>query len=277
MQTPGRFLQHLSQRLTLRLGTILSLVVISILSLLIAAIMKARNDAIARARLEASYVSAALNYDVEGVLNTIACVSKFVKAQIDSNIGPSFLSEVYEKIHPDVPALSSISIIGPEGSLIAKSDGRDWDISNFSDFEFFRDQRLGPASVFRIGKPLTIAGRVTVPATRRLETKEGAFGGLVMFSIDPAMGAATYQKVNLGQSGSIKVAGTDGTIYAGYSLPGGFDPALIGASLPEQALTHWQLKPSGSFIATDWREFIIGARLQAFRSSHLWGLARRKP
>src|SRR5271165_3864616 len=217
MQTPFGFSQHLRQRLTLRLAALLSLIAISILSLLVAAIWKARHDAIAKARLEASYISAALDDDVEGVLNTLACVSRFVNERLDTDSKDKLLPNLYDRIHQDAPALASIALVGPDGMLVAKSDNRDWGISDFSGFEFFQSQRLGSGNAFQIGKPLTILDRVIVPASRRVETKDGGFGGVAMFVIDPAMGGATYRKVHLGDTGSIKVIGTDGTVFAGYA------------------------------------------------------------
>ena len=37
-----------------------------------------------------------------------------------------------------------------------------------------------------------------------------------------------YHRVDIGNSGSILITGTDSTIYAGYTLPRGFDVSLIG-------------------------------------------------
>ena len=48
------------------------------------------------------------------------------------------------------------------------------------------------------------------------------------------------------------VVGTDGTIFAGYTLPRGLDPSLIGTVFADnQIAARLQGAPSGSFIAAE--------------------------
>ncbi|MGO8955071.1 MAG: ATP-binding protein [Rhodomicrobium sp.] len=250
MQTPIGFTEHRRQRLTRLLAALLALILLSIAALAIAAIVRARSDALAKARLEASYISAALDEDVEGALNTLACASQFVAQRIEKEGDTGFLAQLKEQISRNSPALTAISIIGPDGKLRASSQGEAPGSLDFANLEFFTAQRDGEGAGFLIGKPITLSNRTVIPATWRLENN-GKFNGAVMFSIDPEIGAATYRRVNLGKTGSIKVLGRNGTILAGYTLPRGYDSALIGTAVSsERALTRWHSAVSGSYLAT---------------------------
>src|SRR5262249_9165865 len=142
-------------------------------------------------------------------------------------------------------------IIGADGRLRATSGSKSLEPPDFSDFNFFRRQKNSPNDSFRLGKPVTISNRPVVPATRRLETRDGDFAGIVLFSIDPEIGAETYRRVNLGKSGSIKILSTNGIVFGGYALPHGPDPSLIGTiAASDRALAGWRLGAMGSYLAT---------------------------
>jgi two-component system, cell cycle sensor histidine kinase PleC len=251
MQTPSGFAERAQKHLARRIALFTALIVALIVALLTAAILKARHDALARARLEASYLSSALEEDVEGSLNTIACASEFVKQRIEHGDGAGILQELKQHISKNSPALVAISIIGADGRLRATSDGKFFDLADFSNFSFFRTQKDSPNDSFVLGKPVTIANRPIIPATRRLETREGDFAGIVLFSIDPQIGAETFRRVNLGQSGSLKILGTNGIVFAGFTLPHGPDPSLIGTiAAADRALARWRLGMMGGYLAT---------------------------
>ncbi len=251
MQTPSGFARHAKQKLTRRLVFFIALIILSISAIMIAAILKARSDALAKARLAASYLSAALAEDVEGGLNTLACASVLIKKRIESEGDTGSLPQLKEQISKYAPGLTAISIIGADGRLRASSGNEAAGSLDFSDYDFFRASRDSLSADFRVGKPVTIAKRFIIPATRRLDTKYGQFAGAVLFSIDPELAASLYLRVDPGHTGSIKVADTSGITFAGYTLPRGYDPSVIGTSaLADRAFTHWRRASSGSYIAT---------------------------
>jgi signal transduction histidine kinase len=211
-------------------------IILLIAALLTASILKARQDALAQARLRASYLSAALAQDVEGFLDTIAVASEFVKHRVEAQGDAAPLAEFKQETANYIPQLIGICVIGPEGRLRAASGDVASLPADFSQFDFFIATRDNPVSGFRVGKPVTglLSQQVITPYTRRLESKEGAFAGVVLFSMDPERATALYPRVDLGNSGSLMVLGTDGTIFAGYSLPRGLDASLIGTSFADQ-------------------------------------------
>jgi len=251
MQTPSGFTRHTKHKLTRRLVFFVALILLSISAILIAAILKARSDALAKARLAASFLSAALAEDVEGGLNTLACASVLIRRRLEKEDDSGSLPQLRQEISRYAPGLTAISIIGPDGRLRASSGNEAPGSLDFSDYDFFRASRNSVHEDFQVGTPVAIAKRLIIPAASRLDTKDGQFAGAVLFSIDPELAASLYRRVQLGDTGSIKVADTSGITFAGYTLPRGYDPSQIGTSaLADRAFTHWRRASSGSYIAT---------------------------
>lgn len=226
------------------------MILLLISALLALAILKARDDAIAEARLKASYLSAALQQDAEGSLDTLALASEFVKQRIETEEALPSLAEIETGIARYLPAIKTISVIGPDGSLRATSGDVSSAPVNFSDFEFFRVNSGNSSLGFRLGQPTTgvLSDRVIIPATQRLQKKDGEFAGVVLFSIDPGHATAIYRRLDLGNSGSILLIGAGGVAYFGYTLPRGLDPSVIGTVAADE--NRLSSGASGSYIAT---------------------------
>ena len=238
--------------LTSRIGAVVGLIVLSIAALLAAAIATVRKDALAQARLKDSYLSAALAEDVEGSLDTAAVASEFVKRHVEAEGDAAPLAELKQEIGKYIRRLVNISVIGPDGRLRATSGDAASGPADFSHFDFFTANRDSTVSGFRIGKPVAglMPGRIIMPETQRLESKDGAFAGVVLFSMDPMRATALHHRVDPGKSGSLLVLGTNGTIFAGYTLPRGLDLSLIGTVFADKdIIARLQGAPSGSFIA----------------------------
>ncbi len=225
------------------------LILLLIGALMAAAIMKAKSDALARAKLEASYLASALEEDVEGLLNTISCAFGFVKQRIELGDGSDFLPQLTRQIAKNAPALIAISIIGPDGRLRETSGDADLKAIDFSEYDFFRSQKENPGAALTIYAPVTIAQRTLIPAAGQLNTKDGAFAGTVLFSLDPRIGASTFKRLDLGKTGSIQIAGLSGILFASYTLPGGVNSSSAGTIATSEARAHWRFGSSGSYIA----------------------------
>jgi len=240
------------RRLRWRTGATVALILLSIAGLVTASIVTVRQDALDEARLRAAYLSAALQQDVEGMLSAMAVASELVKRLVEAEGDGAPLAELKRDITKYLPDLINISVIGADGRLRATSGDVASSPASYSQFEFFIANRDSRTSGFRLGKPLTglRSEQVILPATQRLETKEGAFAGVVLFSIDAARATAMYRRVDLGNSGSLMVAGSDGIIFGGYVLPRGLDPSLFGAPLGNRQLAErMREEPSGSMVA----------------------------
>jgi len=230
------------------------LIVLLIAALLTLAILRIRQDAGAQASLKASYLSAALAEDAEGLLDTIAVASEFVKRRVEAEGNAAPLNEFKQQIANYIPQLVNISVTGPDGRLLATSGDVASIPADLSQFEFFIATRDSTSSGFRVGKPVRglLSQQVTIPYTERLENKDGAFAGVLLFSTDPEHAAALFHRVDLGNSGSLMIVGPDGTIFGGYTLPRGLDPSFIGTPVSDkEVIARLQGAPSGSFIAAN--------------------------
>jgi signal transduction histidine kinase len=239
--------------LSWRTAAVVALIILAIAALVTTSIVRMRQDALTQARLRASYLSAALAEDAEGALDTAAVASEFVKRRVEADGDAAPLAELKQQFARYMPALINISVIGPDGHLLATSGDVASSPAGFSQFDFFTANRDGAGRGFRVGKPVTLGlHQMILPETQRLESHDGAFAGVLLFAVDLARATAMYRRVDLGNSGSLILAGTDGTIYAGYILPHGFDPALIGTPVADgQLLALLQDAPSGDFVAAN--------------------------
>ncbi len=234
------------------IAIVTGVIVLLIAAIITLSILRARQDAIAQAKLKASYLSAALQEGAEGHLDSLAIASEFVKRRVETEGDAAPLAELKTEISSYLPGIANISVIGPDGSLRATSGDVASAPPNFSDFDFFRIGRDSPSG-FRFGKPITglLPNRMAIPATQRLEKKDGEFAGAVLFSLDPERATEMYRRVDLGNSGSLVLLGTSGIVLFGYTLPHGLDPSVIGTlAANENAPARLQSGSSRSYIAT---------------------------
>ena len=80
-------------------------------------------------------------------------------------------------------------------------------------FAFHRDDR---SDVLMISKPVQgrLTDRTLLVLTRRLDTRDGAFDGMVAVGIEPQYLTAFYAGANPGKTGLLAVIGADGTLRA---------------------------------------------------------------
>ncbi len=268
-------------RLNYWIAVLTGLILLAIAALLALSIQRARQDALDAARLQASYLAAALQGDSEGTLDAVALAAELVKRRVETEGDAAFLAELKQEIVKYAPSLTSIAVIGPDGNLRSTSGDVTSLPGNFSDFDFFRLTKDNAAVGLRLGEPTAglLLNRAIVPATQRLEKKDGGFAGVVLFLLDPERGTAMYRRVELGTSGALLLVSENGKAMWGYTLPRGLDPSVIGAlAVTAQALAVMKSGSAGTFIATsplDGIERVYGWRtLPEFPVMALVGLGK---
>lgn len=226
-------------------------IVVLIFALLTLAITQTRRDAIAQARLKVSYLAAALEEEAEKKLDTLDIASEFVKRRIEGEEDAP-LAEIKSEISSVLPGLGGILIIGPDGGLRATSGDVASVPSSFSQFDFFSINRDNSSAGLRLGQPVNglLPNRAALPATQRLEKKGGEFAGVLVFLLDTARATEMYRRVDLGNCGSLMLLNARGILIAGYTLPRGLDPSLIGTlATTEKTAALRQSATSGTYIA----------------------------
>ncbi len=229
------------------------LILLAIAALLALSIQRARQDALIAARLQVSYLAAALQNDAEGSLDAVALAAELVKRRVETEGDAAFLAELEQEIAKYAPALTTVAVIAPDGTLRSTSGDVASLPGSFSDFDFFRLTRDSGAVGLRLGEPTAglLPNRAIIPATQRLERKDGGFAGVVLFLLDPERGTAMYHRVELGRSGALLLISENGNATWGYTLPRGLDPSLIGAlAVAPEPLAEMKSGSAGTFIAT---------------------------
>jgi len=173
------------------------------------------------------------------------------QAEAAFKVGDAVLDEVVERVEHDgsagaaaervhyrlaeivrtTPGISGVLVFGPQGDwritwMPATAESR---TINNSDREYFRWHAAHPDRTSRIGKPIVSRsiGKWVIPITRRIDNPDGSFGGVVLVIQDLEFFGKFYDSFDVGQSGTILLAGDDGTLY--YRRP--FSPAVIGTDV----------------------------------------------
>jgi hypothetical protein len=109
-----------------------------------------------------------------------------------------------------------IVIIGPNGFMKASTDTHQSTPLDLSDREHFRIHVDETEDRLFVSKPLIgrVTGRATIQLSRRVATRTGGFGGVILISVDPSNFTKFYDAIDIGRDGIIRVVGTDGTIRA---------------------------------------------------------------
>ena len=117
------------------------------------------------------------------------------------------LADLKEKglLPPDL--LFVVSIADANGTIVDST--RPIGKQNVADQDIFRNQRESDALV--IGQlPPGPTGDAKLPFSRRLNTSNGAFDGIVIVSVDAAYFVSGYDASKLGEHGVLSLIGTDG-------------------------------------------------------------------
>jgi len=110
------------------------------------------------------------------------------------------------------PLLFNISIVNSKGDVLVSN--RPSAMTNVADRKIFQSQRQ--ADVFSISRPRRdpASGAWKLDFSRRLDTPDGGFGGIVMLSVDAAYFVSSYESSQLGLHGMLGLLGTDGIFLA---------------------------------------------------------------
>jgi signal transduction histidine kinase len=219
----GRLVKH-------RIAAFSAAIMAAICLLVAEAVLREREAAFEQARAEATNLSAGFEEQVRGTLNGIAGAMEFLKARVEAE-GPAFdLHRWRERVPELVSPAVHIMILDASGRVRASTLKRDTSPVYLLERDYFLAHRNNPNLGFFVGRPIfgKVSKRLIIPVTRRLNSPDGQFAGVLNFGLDPERLTTLYRKVNLGQTASMELIHRDGTIMARYTQANGLDTSSIG-------------------------------------------------
>jgi len=225
----------------------------AIAGLVAEAVIKEQSVALEKGQEEAANLSAGFEEQVRGTLNGVAGAMELLKSRIELEGRSAFdLHEWKARVPELVSQAIQIKIVDKEGKVTAST----MDMGAFpvyvTDGDYYKAHRDNPYLGLFIGEPAfdKTSMRLAVAATRRLDTPDGNFAGVLVMALDPELLTTLHQKVHLGHTGSMDIVRSDGVIMARYSQTKGLDRQSIGTEAVDfQAARKGSLADSGAFIA----------------------------
>ena len=219
------------QMLKRRLMAFAAAIMAAICILVADAISEEKQAAYDHAWTNSTNLSAGFEEGVRAIFDDIAKASSFLKDEIEAEAarGGTFdlagwRRKVLELVSPTV----NVTIIGADGNL-RETTVPDAKPVSHADRDFFSAHRDNPNLGLFIGKPAYgVIKRMIIPVTRRLNTPDGRFAGVVEFSLDPGLLSGLYRKVDLGKTGLLDLFFNDGTVFARYTSERGLNASLVG-------------------------------------------------
>src|SRR5258706_3872198 len=233
---PGKPDYKAGQILKLRIAAFLAAIMAAICVLVAQAVIKGRDAACDRTRGEAANLSAGFEEGVQGILNGVAGTSEFLKDHIEEKEAggeafdlASWKSKVPELVSPTI----DIFVIDARGKLRATTFAHDASPVFYSDREYFLVHRDNSKLGLFIGHPVygKLEKRMVIPVSRRLNTPDGRFAGVLVFAIDPRLLTALYRKIDLGRTGALNLFFNDGVVFGRYTSEQGFNVPLVGRKI----------------------------------------------
>jgi two-component system, cell cycle sensor histidine kinase PleC len=230
-QSTNNFRRRSARMLKRRIVAFSAAIMAAIAGLVTEAVLKERSAALEQAWGEAANLSAGLEEQVRGTLNGVAGATAFLKSRIEADGPDGFdLHEWRARVPELVSPAIQILIVDKNGKVSASTRDYGPGPLYLSDRDYYLAHRANPGLGFFVGQPVfgKISMRLTIPATRRLNSPSGEFAGALSFSLDPALLTTLHQKVHLGRTASLDIVRSDGIIMARYTQAKGLDQASIG-------------------------------------------------
>src|SRR5262249_18985291 len=153
-------------------------------------VIKERNAALDRAGSETANLAAGFEEGIHGILNGVAEASQFLKDHVeqkDAKHEAFDLAEWKNAVRKVITPTIDIFLVDAQGKLRAATIERDSRPAYYIDREYFLAHRDHPRLGLLVGHPIygKLEKRMVIPVSRRLNTPDGQFAGVLIFTIDP--------------------------------------------------------------------------------------------
>ncbi len=198
-----------------RVWALSAIFTLTALILAVALVSEQQRSALDKAEFEASNLSAAFEFEVRQVIGDTWSAMERIKTGIATNGPKPALAEWFRHRGP-YARCTHMTILDAGGKVVSSTVDPAWTAADLSDREHFKIHAANPRAGLYIGAPVLARGshRVKIPMSIRIDQPDGTFGGTLFASVAPEFLTLLYDSVNLGQTGSVMVAGTDGAVRA---------------------------------------------------------------
>ncbi len=254
LQTSNRLqIRRSSRKLKRAVALFSSVIILGTALLLLAVVIEQRESAAERAWNDTYNLSGAFEEQVRRVIDSIRGSMSLLKPRLAAE-GAGFDLVDWIAHAPEFASTTvQVAFVGPDGRLVSTSLERNPEPIDLSDRDHIRVQLTSGAGLF-IGKPVRgrISRQTTIQVSDRIESPDGKFAGVLVFSISPEFLTTLHRSVRLGKGGAMILAGTDGVIRASFA---GFQKSgedYIGTSISGlPAMEAAALSGAGSYAGNN--------------------------
>jgi len=114
------------------------------------------------------------------------------------------------------PWLDTLSVVGPDGRMIATSSQIPTQSMNFADRDYFKFHQSSVTRQPVLGKPVKskLSGEWILPITQRISNADGSFGGVALASITAVDFVKFFESFSSGSEGSFQLIRADGIVLS---------------------------------------------------------------
>ncbi len=169
-----------------------------------------RQEAIAAAIKQNSNLAIAFEEYITRTIRGVDAVALFIKREYSARGAQAGISSYLQEAASDEKIFTAVNIFDEHGNMVASSKAITG--VNIADREHFQVHVHGDSGKLFIGKPVLArtTGKWTILMTRRLNKRDGSFGGVISICVDPDYFNGFYQKADLSSGSLIALIGLDG-------------------------------------------------------------------
>jgi diguanylate cyclase (GGDEF)-like protein/PAS domain S-box-containing protein len=161
----------------------------------------------------------------------------------------------------DAKLFVDLMVLDENGDLLLSSAPAER--KNFADHEYFLHHQADTRDELLVGKPLIgqPPGKWLIPMTRRISRSDGAFGGVVVISVNPEYFVKFFRRADLGSNSVVNLVGLDGISRARQTGEG----QVFGSDLAGSAMLQARaVTPNGNLVTIGQRDNV--ARFLSYRT-----------
>ena len=201
----------------LQIGIVLTLgtcVIALVCLIMVVVIHTERRAVVQHARNEADNLSAAFQAEVAQTLKSVDRSMETVAERMRAAQG-NLDVRAWARENPLLVATTiQGGIIGPDGMLLSTTLGPQSAPVDLRDREHFRIHLDGNFKGVFVSKPLTgrVSGKNVIQVSRRIDSADGRFLGVVVFSLAPGELTTLHKSIDLGERGWLVLVGSNDNI-----------------------------------------------------------------